>query len=180
MPADSTVFLTAQWRNLVVLNYEIDPRLLRSLVPSGTELDFWNDRTFVSLVGFQFLQTRLSGWLIPFHRKFDEVNLRFYVRRKSGSEWRRGVVFIKEIVPRFFVTLIARWIYNEQYVTRPMRSRIQLPEAQNGRRGSLNYSWKSAGKWCELGASISGEPIAVDPGSAAEFITEHYWGYTVQ
>lgn len=30
----------------------------------------------------------------------ERAQLRFYVRRRVDGEWRRGVMFIKEIVPR--------------------------------------------------------------------------------
>ncbi len=74
-------FLTAEWRHLAMLNYEIDPVILRPFVPSGTELDSWNGKTYVSIVGFLFLKTRVRGLAIPFHQNFEEINLRFYVRR---------------------------------------------------------------------------------------------------
>src|SRR6059036_3990730 len=107
--ADSrSVFLTAEWRHLAMLNFEIDPAAVRPLVPAGTELDNWRGRTFVSLVGFLFLNTRVFGIPIPLHRNFEEVNLRFYVRRRTDSSWRRAVVFIKELVPRIAIALTAR------------------------------------------------------------------------
>ncbi|HEY4259753.1 MAG TPA: DUF2071 domain-containing protein [Schlesneria sp.] len=180
MPLIPAAFLTAQWRNLVMLNYEIDPAILQKRLPKGTELDFWNDKTYVSLVGFRFLETRVLGRRVPFHINFDEVNLRFYVRHKSGNEWRRGVVFVKEIVPRLAIALVARWAYNEQYVALLMKSVIDLPTATNGHQGSVSYSWKWANRWHELFAQISGEPIPLATGSEAEFITEHYWGYAAQ
>ncbi len=116
------VFLTAEWRWLAMLNWEIDPGVLRSRIPRGTELDSWQGRTFVSIVGFRFLDTRLAGWPVPFHRDFDEVNLRFYVRRRSLDGWRRGVVFVREIVPRWGIAAVARLVYNENYIALPMRS----------------------------------------------------------
>ena len=78
------VFLTAEWRYLAMLNYEIEPAVLAPFVPQGTELDSFDGKTFVSIVAFLFLDTRIGGIPIPFHRNFEEVNLRFYVRRKSG------------------------------------------------------------------------------------------------
>src|SRR5690606_42008242 len=113
-------FLSAEWRKLALGNYEVDPVLLKSYLPFGTELDFWNDTCYVSLVGFMFLNTRLLGISVPFHRNFEEVNLRFYVRYKEGNEWKRGVVFIKEIVPKAAITLVANTIYGENYQTMKM------------------------------------------------------------
>ena len=180
MPLIPAAFLTAQWRNLVMLNYEIDPAILQKRLRKGTELDFWNDRTYVSLVGFRFLETRVLGRRVPFHINFDEVNLRFYVRHKADGEWRRGVVFVKEIVPRMAIALVARWAYNERYIALPMKSVIDLPSNTNEQQGSVSYSWKWANQWHELSAQISGEPIPLVSGSEAEFITEHYWGYAAQ
>jgi uncharacterized protein len=173
-------FLSAEWRHLAMLNYEIDPAVLRPLVPCGTELDSWQGKTFVSLVGFLFLRTRVLGIPIPFHRNFEEVNLRFYVRRQAGEESRRGVVFIKEIVPSAAIALVARWVYNENYVALPMRSRVQHPDPSNGMRGELEYGWTIRSKPNIIRVECGGEPSYPAPGSEEEFITEHYWGYVVQ
>ncbi len=115
------VFLTAEWQHLAMLNYEVDAGLLLPFVPAGTELDRWNGRVFVSLVGFRFLKTKLFGFLpVPMHSNFDEVNLRFYVRRQVGTEVRRGVVFIREVVPRWAIAFVARTFYSENYVAQSM------------------------------------------------------------
>jgi uncharacterized protein len=136
LPIDSTArletqdhnvqpFLTANWRYLAMLNYVVDPRLLAPLVPRGTEIDFDNGETFLSVVGFLFLDTRLLGVPVPLHRDFEEVNLRFYVRRKSADTWRRGVVFIRELVPRRAIALVARACYGENYLALPMKHEIE-------------------------------------------------------
>lgn len=169
-------FLTAAWRDLVMLNYAIDPGLLAPLVPAGTELDAWDGTTYVSVVGFLFLDTRVLGLPIPFHRNFEEVNLRFYVRRMVDGETRRGVVFVKEIVPRPAIALTARLLYNEPYVSHPMR---HSPRVASSPR-EISYGWRREGAWEQLGARIEGEPAPLAPGSEEEFITEHYWGYTRQ
>jgi uncharacterized protein YqjF (DUF2071 family) len=168
VPGDR-IFLTAQWRHLAMLNYAVDPGLLLPLVPSGTELDFFADHAYVSLVGIRFLDTRVLGVPIPFHRDFDEVNLRFYVRRNTGSEIRRGVVFIREIVPRRAIAAIARWVYNENYVALPMQHQITSKH--------VNYAW---GKNCRLELTPAGERFLPAEGSEEQFIAENYWGYTSQ
>ncbi|MFD6447768.1 DUF2071 domain-containing protein [Promicromonospora sp. NPDC060204] len=124
------LFLSAEWRRLLMLSYEIDPDALRPLVPRGVELDTWDGRHLVSMVAFQFLDTRLLGVPVPFHRDFDEINLRFYVRRRADDGWRRGVVFVKEIVPRWALATVARVVYGEKYVARPMRHRIDLHDGE--------------------------------------------------
>jgi uncharacterized protein len=125
MPATPRkIFLTAEWRQLAMLNYEIAPALLEPRLPTGTELDLWNGKTLVSVVGFRFLNTRVWRIAFPFHGNFEEVNLRFYVRRKADDGWRRGVVFIKEIVPRAAIAFAARKFYNENYVALPMDHKI--------------------------------------------------------
>ena len=173
-------FLTAEWRFLAMLNYEIDPALLLPLMPAGTELDSWNGKTFVSMVGFRFTQTRLLGLALPFHRDFDEVNLRFYVRRKSPEGWRRGVVFIKEIVPRAAIAWVARRVYNENYVALPMRHTIHSAAAQAEVLGLAKYEWLHRRRWNCIAVEFSGVPYLPDQSSEDAFITEHYWGYVRQ
>ena len=108
----SKPFLSAQWRHLAMLNFAVDPALLQSLAPRGTALDAYEGQTYVSLVGFLFARTKVMGIPLLFHQQFEEVNLRFYVRRLCGQETRRGVVFIKEIVPAFLISRSARFFYN--------------------------------------------------------------------
>jgi uncharacterized protein len=165
-------FLTAEWRSLVMLNYAIDPAILASLVPRGVELDLWQGEALVSMVGFRFLDTRLLGVAVPWHRDFDEVNLRFYVRRKMEGEWRRGVTFIREIVPKRAIAATARAFYNEPYLALPMRHRIVLR--------SYRYEWRWCDRWQSLSAEVTGAAAAMPAGSDEEFIFEHYWGYTRQ
>jgi uncharacterized protein YqjF (DUF2071 family) len=94
-----------------MLNYEAEPALVTKYVPRGTLLDSFEGRAYASLVGFRFCRTKLLGrFSVPFHIDFEEVNLRFYVRRKDGSDDRRGVVFITEIVPRRAIAATARHI----------------------------------------------------------------------
>jgi uncharacterized protein YqjF (DUF2071 family) len=174
-------FLTAAWRDLVMINYEIDPAVILPLVPRGTELDGWGGRTLVSMVGFRFLDTRVLGLAIPGHRNFEEVNLRFYVRRRAPDGPRRGVVFVREIVPKAAIAWAARTIYNENYVAWPMRHDVRLPDVAGAApRGFAVYGWHAGGRWHELGAAVEGVPAFPAPGSQEEFITEHYWGYARQ
>jgi uncharacterized protein len=176
-------FLTAEWRHLVMLNYEVPDRVLEPLVPRGTVLDRWQDRSLVSVVGFRFLDTRLLGVPIPFHRNFDEVNLRFYVRRElAGGEVRRGVVFVRELVPRRMIAWVARLAYNEPYRALPMRS--EVPPAHTAGSAALRYQWlrrTPAGRaWEGFEVETRGQATLPSAGSEAQFITEHYWGYTAQ
>lgn len=172
-------FLTAEWRYLVVLNYAVDPDVLAPLVPAGTVLDPWQGRLLVSLVGFRFLDTRVLGVPIPFHRSFDEVNLRFYVRRQlPGGEVRRGVVFVRELVSRTAVALLARLAYHEPYRVVPMRSAV--PPVPGEAPGRLTYEWRTGGAWQRVAATAAGPPAAPDPTSEAAFVTAHHWGYTRQ
>ncbi|HET9801195.1 MAG TPA: DUF2071 domain-containing protein, partial [Chthoniobacterales bacterium] len=167
-------FLTANWRYLAMLNFVVDPKIVMSLVPPGTEIDFENDETFLSVVGFLFLDTRLLGLPIPLHRDFEEVNLRFYVRKKSADTWRRGVVFVRELVPKRAIALVARTFYGENYVALPMKHQIDHVDPNL----SVEYSWRRGRKWESIRMSASGEAQTIPAGSHAEFITEHYWGYT--
>jgi len=175
MPAP---FLTARWEDVVLLNYSCPIPLLEPLVPRGTALDLWQGQALVSLVGFLFKDTRVRGVRVPFHDTFEEVNLRFYVRRTTPSgETRRAVVFVRELVPRHAIAAVARWLYNEPYLAVPMDHRSSLTTAEGG---AAAYSWSYQGSTFGLTASVSGAARRPTPGSEAEFITEHYWGYTRQ
>jgi uncharacterized protein len=157
-----------------MLNFVVDPAIVAPLVPLGTEIDFENGETFLSVVGFLFLDTRLLDLPIPLHRDFEEVNLRFYVRKRSADTWRRGVVFIRELVPRHAIALIARACYGENYVAVPMKHEIEHLAGNL----KVEYSWRRGRKWESLKMTAIGEPQTIRAGSHAEFITEHYWGYT--
>jgi len=177
MPRPKKILLSAEWRDLVMLNYEVNPACLQKYVPAGTELDSFHGKTYLSLVGFRFCRTKLLGALpIPFHTEFEEINLRFYVRRHEGTEIRRGVVFIAEIVPKRAIALTARLFYGENYVRRPMAHRVLTNESKM----EAEYSWISGNEWCKLQAHASGTPSLPAQGGLEQFITEHYWGYSRQ
>lgn len=163
-----------------MLNYEIEPHLLEAHVPAGTELDFWNGRTYVSVVGFNFHNTRVRGLPIPFHRNFEEVNLRFYVRHQTGDSWRRGVVFIKELVPRRAIAWTARTFYNEPYLALPMSHQIEMFPDRPKEVKSAAYFWRFNNHENFIKLTTRGAVRPLAENSEAAFITEHYWGYTTQ
>ncbi len=169
----SGIFLTAKWRALAMLNYELDPSLLLPYVPAGTEVDSWGGKAFISLVGFRFLNTRVFGIRFPFHCNFTEVNLRFYVRRRDASEIKRGVVFIREIVPRWAIAAVARGFYGERYLALPMSHRTDLSPSNI----VAQYGWKAGGDWNRINVTANGTPALPENNSLEQFITEHYWGY---
>lgn len=178
MPA-TRPFLTSEWRWLVMLNFEVPPALLLPHVPVGTELDTYEGRTFLSVVGFHYFNTRLLGWRVPGHVNFAEVNLRFYVRRvlDDGSV-RRAVVFIKELVPRWAIAAVARWCYREPFVSLPVRGMLDPPDDAPQSRGTAAYEWRHRGRWNRLAVEATGPARPLVAGSEAEFIAEHYWAYT--
>jgi uncharacterized protein YqjF (DUF2071 family) len=167
-------FLKAQWKSLVMLNYEVDAAILKPYTPAGTVLDLWEGKALVSMVGFMFLDTQVMGIKWPWHVDFEEVNLRFYVRYYNGTEWKRGTVFISEIVPKSMIALIANNLYKEHYRALPMRNSITAT-ADNHTR--FLYEWKLNGRWNKLGATASNALVDIKSGSPEEFILEHYWGY---
>ncbi|NVK63023.1 MAG: DUF2071 domain-containing protein [Flavobacteriales bacterium] len=166
-------FLKAEWRKLAIANYAVNPSILEPHLPFGTELDLWEGQCFVSLVGFRFINTKILGIKIPFHTNFEEVNLRFYVKRLENNEWKRGVVFIKEIVPRHAITLVANTIYKEHYET----MRMDHLWGENDLSRIVQYKWKKNKKWHSIHIEASLESIPLVAKSETEFITEHYWGY---
>jgi hypothetical protein len=167
-------FLTAEWNDLLFINYEIDPKLLENYLPIGTELDLWNDKCYISLIGFMFEDVKVLGFKIPFHINFEEVNLRFYVKRYENGIWKRGVVFVKEIVPKHAITIVANTLYNEHYQTLPMQ------HERTASKNSLQFKfqWKKNNNWHSISAETEKELIPIPENSEAEFITEHYYGYT--
>lgn len=166
-------FLQAEWRKLVMANYAVDKKLLENYLPPKTEIDLWNDICYVSLVGFMFNDTKIKGFKIPFHINFEEVNLRFYVRYKDNGDWKRGVVFIKEIVPKPALTFVANTLYKEKYETMPM-SHSWITSDDNL---TVEYKWKK-GSWNSLKVITDKKISLIKSDSEEEFITEHYWGYT--
>jgi len=163
-------FLTAKWHDLIMANYEIEPSLVENFVPKGVELDFHEGKCFVSLVAFMFLNTRVLGFPMPFHINFEEVNLRFYVKRETAEEIKRGVVFVKEIVPRFAIATVARLFYGEPYEA----WRMSHTRAEN----EISYAWWKADFTNRIKIEIGGNLGVPDENSHGEFIIEHYWGYT--
>jgi uncharacterized protein YqjF (DUF2071 family) len=167
-------FLKAKWTNLLMLNYEVDPEILTPHLLPGTVLDTWRGKTLVSMVGFLFQETSMLRVRWPFHVNFEEVNLRFYVRYFDGTEWKRGAVFISEIVPKYMIALVANSLYNEHYMAMSMRHSITQIDDNHTR---FNYEWKYKGQWSKLGATVNNNRKLIVPDSAEEFIFEHYWGY---
>jgi len=163
-------FLTANWHNLLMANYEVEPNLLAEFVPKGTTLDFYEGKCFVSLVAFNFVNTKVLGVSVPFHIDFEEVNLRFYVKSETEEETRRGVIFVKEIVPRPAIALIARAFYGEPYETWKMGH----AHAKN----EFSYFWSKGDCQNSMTVEIGDSLGLAAENSHAEFITEHYWGYT--
>lgn len=168
------VFLTAEWRNLLMFNYAVDPGVLQRFVPRGTELDAFEGRTYVSLVGFEFNHTRVAGVTIPFHRSFEEVNLRFYVRRLG----KRGVVFIRELVPKRAVAAVARIAFGENYSRVPMSHSI-VAHPDSG-IVEAEYTWGSGPGRCSMRLEAEKPSFVPSADSLSQFITEHYWGYATQ
>ena len=167
-------FLTARWENIVMINYEVNSKILVPYLPYGLELDTFEDKIFISLVGFKFLKSSIFGIPIPFYGSFDEVNLRFYVKRREGAEVKRGVVFISEIVPHKIVAYLANKLYKEHYGTAKMNSSIVIEnEIKN-----IKYAWQADMCNYSIIASFDKECKSIEPNSLEEFIYEHYFGFT--
>ena len=161
-------FLTAKWNNLIMINYVIDPKVLKSFVPNHTELDFYNNKCYISLVGFLFKDTKVLGVKFPGHVNFEEVNLRFYVKRHD----KRGLVFIKEIVPKPLITSIANNIYHEHYQT------CKMSHINDFKKNTYGYEWVINNKTQSFKVTTKKEAIPLGTDTEAEFIAEHYYGYT--
>jgi len=167
-------FLNARWQNLIMANYEINPRVLLPYLPKGVELDYFHGKTYVSLVGFLFKDSSIFNFPIPYIGTFEEVNLRFYVVRKVGSEVRRGVVFINETVPNKIVAWVANKLYREHYIAIPTKHKwTDLTDQKE-----IEYQWKVKSRWNNIKVLGSTAKQKIVAGSMEEFIFEHYYGYT--
>src|SRR5262245_1647586 len=186
-PPDARPFLSATWRDFLMLSYEIEPRVLEPFIPRGTELDRWRGQAIVSLVGFRFCDARLHGIRVPWHQNFAEVNLRFYVRRRVDGAWRRGVVFIRELCPKRAVVAVARWVYGERFRRVPLSCRVDhhpmsptncdaesVREAPIAAPRRLAFSWRFRGHNCQLSGSVLESARTPDADSLEEFVVEHY------
>ncbi|MGV3546338.1 MAG: YqjF family protein [Pedobacter sp.] len=167
------IFLSAEWRKLALANYEVDKEILQKYLPPFTELDDWQGKYYVSLVGFMFMDTKLRGFGIPFHINFEEVNLRFYVKYNDAGTWKRGVVFVKEIVPKPAITFVANTVYKENYQTLPMKHKWEVKDDSL----LVAYLWKTK-NWNKFSVIANSTSEVMPVGSEEEFITEHFWGYT--
>jgi len=167
-------FLSANWRKLIMANYAVNPEVLSPFLPKHTELDLHNGKAYVSLVGFLFLNSRIFGVPIPFMGSFEEVNLRFYVKRKINGEWRRGVVFVNETVPYHLVATIANWLYKEHYTAVPTKHSITKQQEEQ----VITYSWQKQKEWNSIQVTAGLVPATMHIGSDEAFIFEHYFGYT--
>lgn len=166
-------FLKARWENIVMINYEVDARILYPYLPYGVELDSFENKVFISLVGFKFLKSSIFGIPMPLFGSFDEVNLRFYVKRIERNELKRGVVFISEIVPNKIVALLANILYKEHYSTAKMQSSIDI---ENDIK-NIKYSWQLNKDAYSISASFENRGEIIENNSLEEFIYEHYYGY---
>jgi uncharacterized protein YqjF (DUF2071 family) len=171
----ASVFLRAEWRNLVLVNYEFDPVILTKYLPPHTELDTFNGKHYISLVGFLFKNTKVKGIIVPFHRTFEEINLRFYVKHLHDGNWKRGVVFIKEIVPKKLIALVANKIFGENYQATDTRHQWSVPAPE---KLSIEYMWKQNSDWNWIVTIANENGYFPKRGSEEEFVCEHYWGYT--
>jgi uncharacterized protein YqjF (DUF2071 family) len=169
-----SIFLSARWQKLVMANYVVDPAILQPFLPRYTELDLFEGKCFVSLVGFLFADTKLRGVSVPFHQTFPEVNLRFYVKRKVGDAWERGVVFISEIVPKPAIAWVANAFFQEHYSYLPMSWLHQQQEEII----TAKYGWKYKGVWNNIEIQVFNEPTDIPFGGGEEFIFEHYFGFS--
>jgi uncharacterized protein YqjF (DUF2071 family) len=170
----TTHFLRAEWNNLIMANYAVPKEILLPYVPYHTQLDFFEGNTYVSLVGFMFLNTKVLGFSVPMHVNFEEVNLRFYIKYNDHGSWKRGVVFIKEIVPKMAISFVANNIYGEKYATMRMKHFY----IDSGETSEAGYKWNYKDKWNTLSAVTDKRSKKIVPGSCENFFANHYWGYS--
>ncbi|HEU5060926.1 MAG TPA: DUF2071 domain-containing protein [Kofleriaceae bacterium] len=168
--------LAGHVRFAAFVNYDVDRRVLEPLVPAGTELDTWEGRALVSLVAFEMTDNRLLGVPLPFARAYDQINLRFYVRRPlAGGSWRRGVVFLRELVPVPALVAGARLLYRERYERQPVSARVRPPDP--ARPGRAVYRWRRHDQLHRLAVDFTPPLHLPEEGTLERFLSERHWGY---
>ncbi|WP_395049474.1 YqjF family protein [Flavobacterium sp.] len=168
------IFLKANWENIIMANYEIDPKILIPFIPQGVELDLFNGKAYISLVGFMFKKTKLFNIPIPYLGTFEEINLRFYVIRKEGNKIKRGVVFINETIPYPIVAWMANKLYKEHYTVVPTKHEI----SNDDNIKKANFEWLLNKKWNRIYVEASTETKEMKNDTLEQFIYEHYYGFT--
>ncbi len=172
----SFTFLTARWRKLIMAQYEVSPDILQRRLPPGLELDLFHGHCYVSLVGFLFDQVRILGLPIPFHTQFEEVNLRYYVRRPMpDGSYRRGVVFLSEIVPKPAITLVARTLYGEAYSTAPTRHSWKIAGLPFGMKPAKGGRLRARQHFRDLKAAVPAPPHDAVPWHNSQSEIEYEW-----
>jgi uncharacterized protein YqjF (DUF2071 family) len=132
----------------------------------------------LSLVAFHFADNRVLGVPIPFAREYDQINLRFYVRRRlEDGGWRRGVVFLRELAPAKPVVAGARFVYGERYDCVPVTARVRPPGAAGTRGGRAVYRWRDRHQVHRLAVDFHGPAALPGPGSLEDFLTDRHFGY---
>lgn len=149
----------------------MDPALIAHLAPRGLEPDTRDGRAFASLVAFDFLDTRVLGVRILGHADFPEVNLRSYVVEPGSG--RRGVFFVRELVPRRAIVWVARTIYNEPYSHARMSSRVARTDASL----EVRHEWTVDKRASSLMIRADVGAAVPDERSEAHFFKEHQWGF---
>ncbi len=162
-------FLTARWRRLILAQYETDPALLRRRLPDGLELDRWQGRVYVSVVAFEFLDTRVRGFRVPGCVDFPEINLRFYV---TDGE-RRGVCFVRELVPSRLTSLVARMVYNEPYA----RASMVVSTAESDEELHIEHRFRFGGLEHRIAAQVEAQRTVPTEDSLEHHFKEHEWGF---
>lgn len=164
-----SAFLTARWSHLFLATYAVPDRLLSPRLPPGLELDRRDGKCFVSLVAFDFLDTRVKGIPWPGFRNFPEINLRYYVRHGE----RRGVVFVREFVPQRLVAWLARKLYNEPYLAVPMKSLVvDTPD-----HVTIDHHLEFGGRTNVIQATGAKEAFTPARETIEHFFKEHEWGF---
>jgi uncharacterized protein YqjF (DUF2071 family) len=166
----TSIFLKGEWRNLIMINYEIDPEILTGYLPPHTELDNFNGKHYVSLVGFLFKDSKVKGIIVPYHRTFEEITLRFYVRHIGPDGiLKRGVVLIKEIATKKISAPVAGKIFGENQEACDTRHLWSNPTED---KVSVEYMWKRTADWDWISVTATGVSYFPKQKTEEQFITE--------
>ena len=167
------VLMTARFSEVVAVNFQIDPKVLAPRIPKGLELDFYKGETYVSLVAMMLRDVRV--WGIPIHiaTGFEELNMRFYVRRKDGDGYQRGACFIKDYVS----SGAAAWILGSLFKADFHKIKMKHDNTGFADDGesvpSVDYRWKVGDHWNRLRIKARSKVQKTGSDTKVGFILNH-------
>mgnify|MGYP002389407265 CR=1 FL=1 len=170
------VVMRQKWRSLLFLHWPVDPQAVQPLLPSGLEVECFNNLAYVGLVCFTMRGIRPLG--CPAVRglsAFHETNVRTYVRYQNRDP---GVWFFSlDAANRLAVRLARKWFHLPYYDARMFLEREHSSAV--GETSSILYS--AVRRWpgfdrasYQIRAQPTGPIAPARPETLDHFLIERY------